>query len=43
MAGRKKFIPTKEEFIKIKALIENYKSQAVAFYRLMGGKYDFKV
>lgn len=42
MAGRKKFLMAKEEFIKIKALIDNYKSQAITFYKLMGGKYDPK-
>jgi len=40
MAGRKKFMVTKEEFGKMKGLIESYKSHATIFYRTSGGKYD---
>ena len=40
MAGRKKFMAAKESFAETKALIENYSSQVMTFYRAMGGKYD---
>lgn len=43
MVGRKKFEFLVDELGKVKAKVESYRLQAMAFYRRMGGRYDMPV